>query len=151
MTKVKADTPYVLKGSSNTTYTLTTVDEEVEVPTDNKLLISDSSTGDGVYVIDTTSEKATFNKWNDGLLGGGHPYLPAIENVENNLTICIIGSGDANCDGVVDSKDIEDIANFIMGEPTSETFDEKAANANEDDKVNAADIVEVVNIIKTNP
>lgn len=151
VTKVKADTPYVLKGSSNTTYTLTTVDEEVEVPTDNKLLISDSSTGDGVYVIDTTSEKATFNKWNDGLLGGGHPYLPAIENVENNLTICIIGSGDANCDGVVDSKDIEDIANFIMGEPTSETFDEKAANANEDDKVNAADIVEVVNIIKTNP
>ena len=150
VTKVKADTPYVLKGSSNTTYTLTTVDGEVEVPMDNKLQISDSSTGDGVYVIDTTSDKASFNKWNDGLLGAGHPYLPTIDNGKNNLTISINGSGDANCDGVVDTKDIEDIVNFIMGEATSETFDEKAADACEDEKVDAADVVKVVNIVMDN-
>ena len=147
---VKADYPYVLKGNKNTTYTLTIVDE-AETPEGNQLLKSTGSTGSGVYVIDTESDKATFKQWTDGKVGEGHPYLAKITNGPNNLTISIIGSGDANCDGVVDTKDIEDIVNFIMGEPTSsETFDEKAADACEDEKVDAADVVKVVNIVMDN-
>ena len=102
----------------------------------------------GVYVINTEGNKAAFNRWDTGKLGTGHPYLDKITNGPLNLTIII--EGDANSDGVVDTQDIEDIANFIMGEPTSETFDEKAADANEDDKVNAADVVKGVNIILDN-
>ena len=147
---VKADYPYVLKGNKNTTYTLTIVDE-TETPEGNQLLKSTGSTGSGVYVIDTESDKATFKQWTDGKVGEGHPYLAKITNGPNNLIISINGSGDANCDGVVDTKDIEDIVNFIMGEPTSsETFDEKAADACEDEKVDAADVVKVVNIVMDN-
>lgn len=150
VTTVKADNPYVLKGNKNTTYTLTIVNE-AENPEGNQLLKSTGSTGKDVYVIDTESDKATFKKWTDGKVGEGHPYLAKITNGPNNLTISINGSGDANCDGVVDTKDIEDIVNFIMGEPTSsETFDEKAADACEDEKVDAADVVKVVNIVMDN-
>ena len=149
VTRVKADIPYVLKGSPNTTYTLEAVDEEVEAPVGNLLKNSSSSTGIGVYVINTEDNKAAFNRWNDGKLGTGHPYLDKITTNPDDLTIIIMG--DANCDGVVDTQDIGDIAKFIMGEQTSETFDEEAADANGDDKVNAADIVEVVNIISSNP
>ena len=147
---MKADNPYVLKGSKNTTYTLTIV-KEADTPEGNQLLTSTGSTGKDVYVIDTESDKATFKKWTDGKVGEGHPYLAKITNGPNNLIISINGSGDANCDGVVDTKDIEDIVNFIMGEPTSsETFDEKAADACEDEKVDAADVVKVVNIVMDN-
>ena len=146
---MKADIPYVLKGSPNTTYTLEAVEEEVEAPAGNLLKNSNSKTGMGVYVINTEGNKAAFNRWDTGKLGTGHPYLDKITNGPLNLTIII--EGDANSDGVVDTQDIGDIAKFIMGEQTSETFDEEAADANGDEKVNAADIVEVVNIISSNP
>ena len=149
VTRVKADIPYVLKGSPNTTYTLEAVEEEVEAPAGNLLKNSNSKTGMGVYVINTEGNKAAFNRWDTGKLGTGHPYLDKITNGPPNLTIII--EGDANSDGVVDTQDIGDIAKFIMGEQTSETFDEEAADANGDEKVNAADIVEVVNIISSNP
>lgn len=55
--------------------------------------------------------------------------------------------GDANGDGNVDNKDVEAIASHIMGAP-NENFDEEAADANQDSKVNVADIVKVTSFIK---
>ena len=54
-------------------------------------------------------------------------------------------NGDANGDGVVDSKDIIDIVNHTMGKPTSTgKFDENAADMNGDGVVNVADIVQII-------
>ena len=53
--------------------------------------------------------------------------------------------GDANADGMVDVLDVTDIANHIMGKPTSTgKFDEEAADLNGDKVVNATDIVLLV-------
>ena len=57
--------------------------------------------------------------------------------------------GDANNDGRVDADDIEAITRYIM-EGDDEGFIFKNADVNGDEKINAADIVEVVNIIKAN-
>ena len=55
--------------------------------------------------------------------------------------------GDANNDGKVDADDIDAITRYIM-EGDDEGFVFKNADVNGDEKINAADIVEVVNIIK---
>ena len=57
--------------------------------------------------------------------------------------------GDANNDGKVDADDIDAITRYIM-EGDDEGFIFKNADVNGDEKINAADIVEVVNIIKAN-
>lgn len=56
-------------------------------------------------------------------------------------------SGDANGDGVVDDKDINAIVEFIMN-GKSDGFNFNNADTNNDQKVNAADIVKIVNMIK---
>ena len=55
--------------------------------------------------------------------------------------------GDANSDGDLTEADVNAIANHIMGQ-TPNGFDEKAANVNGDNEVNAADIVALINLIK---
>lgn len=55
--------------------------------------------------------------------------------------------GDANGNGEVDEADVKAIADFIMGK-TPEGFDMEAADANQDTKVDAADIVTVIKYIK---
>lgn len=55
--------------------------------------------------------------------------------------------GDANNDKKVDSKDVTEVSNAIMGKP-SRKYNEKNADANSDDKVDASDIVVIVNMIK---
>ena len=54
--------------------------------------------------------------------------------------------GDVNSDGVLDEKDLKDLAAYIMGK-TPEGFNKKEADLNGDDKVNAADIVKLVDLI----
>ena len=54
--------------------------------------------------------------------------------------------GDANCDKVTDKKDRDAIVSYIMGE-ILEKFDEKAADINDDNLVDAADIVELNNLL----
>ncbi len=54
-------------------------------------------------------------------------------------------SGDSNGDGVVNTADIAEPVNFIMGNPDAE-FDKKAADVNNDGVFNVADIVEMVKI-----
>ena len=65
------------------------------------------------------------------------------------MSIVPLGSemlGDANCDGIVDMRDIDIIVEFIKkGKVDSFSFEN--ADANGDDKVDVADIVTVLNII----
>ena len=55
--------------------------------------------------------------------------------------------GDANNDKKVSRLDVLEVSDAIMGKP-SERYNEKNADANSDDKVNAADIVVIVNMVK---
>ena len=57
--------------------------------------------------------------------------------------------GDANGDGLVDSADVTAIVNKINGVPQPR-FNEKAANVNQDDAVNIADVAGVIKIIISN-
>ena len=59
----------------------------------------------------------------------------------------IEGKGDVNGDGVVNDADVKDVARFIMGK-TPTGFNKDAADVNNDNKVNAADIV-LINSIKS--
>ena len=66
----------------------------------------------------------------------------------NGVLIIEILLGDANVDGDVTEADVKAVANHIMGQ-TPTGFYEEAADVNGDQKVNAADIVEIVKIIKS--
>ena len=57
-----------------------------------------------------------------------------------------IRKGDANNDKTVDSKDVVEVKNAIMGNP-SENFNANNADVNRDDKINAADVVVIVDMI----
>ena len=56
--------------------------------------------------------------------------------------------GDANGNGIVEVNDVLEIANYILGKP-SDKFVFDRANVNGDKKVDATDLVAVVNIVKT--
>jgi hypothetical protein len=67
------------------------------------------------------------------------------------LTIVSAGAqtvrrGDANNDKKVDSKDVTEVSNAIMGEPSA-NYNQKNADVNRDDKVNAADVVVITNMV----
>ena len=55
-------------------------------------------------------------------------------------------AGDADGSGEVDAKDITAIVDYLLGK-NPENFNKKNADANNDKKVNVADIVEIVNTI----
>ena len=68
-----------------------------------------------------------------------------ISYVNGVLTVELL-LGDVNGDGEVDNKDLIAITKYILGE-TIKNFDEKAADLNGDKKVNAADIVKLVDLL----
>lgn len=78
-------------------------------------------------------------------------YLDDWQQKFPNLNATYVGDlillGDADGSGSVDEKDVTEVANYIMGQP-SDKFDKRGADANNDGVVNAADIVTIVNIIK---
>ena len=51
--------------------------EEVTMPDDNILEVSDETTGNGAYVLANISGEPGFYKWSGGELGSGRVYLPA--------------------------------------------------------------------------
>ena len=57
-----------------------------------------------------------------------------------------VRKGDANNDKTVDSKDVTEVSNAIMGKPSA-NYNAKNADANRDDKVNAADVVVITDMI----
>jgi hypothetical protein len=63
--------------------------------------------------------------------------------------IIAIGAGDANGDGKVTDEDVLEIEDYIMGKPSGK-FIFQNADINVDKKVNATDIVTVLNIILNN-
>ena len=146
--QVKAETPYIVLGAPNATYTLTAIDD-AEAPENNMFEISTKSTEDedGVYVIDTKSNKFVFYKWEDALLGSGHVYVDesVVEGSAETLTLCGY-LGDANCDGKINVADIVEIENYQLDKP-SENFSFKAADITRDDNVNEDDIKEIESII----
>ena len=66
---------------------------------------------------------------------------PYWENFENIVEFKI---GDSNVDNLINSMDVDEVANYIMGNP-SDKFIFGAADANQDGKVNVADIVTIIN------
>ncbi|MBO4720092.1 MAG: hypothetical protein J5658_09485 [Prevotella sp.] len=54
--------------------------------------------------------------------------------------------GDANGDGKVDAADIVEVANYIMGKPST-YFYKQSADVNKDNVINIADIIQITNII----
>ena len=56
--------------------------------------------------------------------------------------------GDANNDKKVDAKDIIEVSNAIMGEPSA-NYNKDNADANMDGKVNIADIVTILNMLES--
>lgn len=64
-----------------------------------------------------------------------------------SFTLVIGKVGDANGDGQVTTADAEAVASHILGQ-TPDDFNEKNANVNGDEKIDAADIVEIVNLIE---
>ena len=59
-----------------------------------------------------------------------------------------VRKGDANGDQVVDAKDITEVSNALMGNP-SDKYIKDNADANSDEKVNAADVATIINMIFT--
>ena len=74
---IKANTAYILKGTAEETYTLTTTTTEATDPENNLLKVSNSSTDTGVYVLATHDGVTGFYKWTGGLIGSGRVYLPS--------------------------------------------------------------------------
>lgn len=58
--------------------------------------------------------------------------------------------GDVNGDDVLDEKDLKAMINHIMGKPQEGTFDVNMANFNKDDKVDAVDVVYLINLMRQN-
>lgn len=144
--ELKAETPFIVLGAPNATYTLTAIDN-AEAPETNLLMISGKSTEEGVYVIDTKSDAPVFSQWEDALLGSGHVYLSETVADESVKTLTLCGYlGDANNDGKINVADIVEIVNYTQ-EKSSETFNEKAADITRDGNVNEDDIKALVSII----
>lgn len=56
-------------------------------------------------------------------------------------------TGDVNLDGVLDANDIDDYKDYIIGENTMK-FNKCMGDLNEDKKLNVADIVVLINLMK---
>ena len=66
---------------------------------------------------------------------------------QNGVLTVTINTGDANVDGDVTEADVKAVVKHIMGQ-TPTGFDKEAADVNGDKKIDAADIVGIVKIIK---
>ena len=70
-----------------------------------------------------------------------------INHVNGTLTVVEKMLGDVNADAVVDEKDLKAIVDYIMGKVPEGIFDVDLANVNQDSRVDAADVVFLINLI----
>jgi len=69
------------------------------------------------------------------------------DDISTTIEIVKFIPGDVNSDGEIDEKDVDALVSHIMGK-TPEGFDMEAADANQDTRVDAADIVTIIKYIK---
>lgn len=143
---LKGGEPYLLHSDRGGTFTLTLTQDSIAAPKKNLLLISDATTADSVFVLDYVDSLAAFYRWNGGLLGSGHVYLPAESSTTSD---CIIFGeefllGDVNRDGEVDVLDVTALINMILGVLEK---DQEVADVNADGEVDVRDVTMLINII----
>ena len=101
--------------------------------------VSDKS---GINVIGLDKEANSFH-WDDPLTW--EDAIRAISRLYDSTDRePAVALGDANSDGHITEEDANEVANYIMGKP-SDKFNIDAADANSDEKINAADIVTIIN------
>ena len=135
--KIKAGTYTRKKGKENPKFTLTyegfknneTESVLTEKPTVTTTAQKASPVGD--YVVKVSGAKAQ----NYDI------------SYQNGVLTVTINTGDANGDGDVTEADVNAIVKHIMGQ-TPAGFDKDAADVNGDKKINAADIVALITLIK---
>jgi len=96
----------------------------------------------GINVIALDKKENCFH-WNDPLTW--EDAIRAITRLYDSTDRKpVVILGDVNNDGFVNEDDADELANYIMGKP-SDKFNIDAADVNTDEKINAADIVEIIN------
>ena len=100
--------PYLLKATEAGTYMLTKATDAIAEPDVNLLQVSDSETGNGVYVLANKGEGAGFYKWTGGLLGAGRVYLQ--KTVSGSAPQYISFSfGNDDTSGIVSMSDVKGV------------------------------------------
>lgn len=115
--------------------------------------------GDPQTIRDYMPGEVTFMTNIDGLSMGEHTFSyrvcysddPEAEGAEFGNTVSAIFNvppqlGDVNADTFIDSKDVTEVVNYIMGEPSSK-FKVEVANMNNDNEINVADLVLIMKLI----
>ena len=96
----------------------------------------------GIEVIALDKKAKTFH-WDDPLTW--EDAIRAISRLYDSTDRePAVALGDANSDGHITEEDANEVANYIMGEPSNK-FNNYAADANADGEINVADIVTIIN------
>ena len=168
------DAIYLQGGNNIITGSKLTVSGKISCPNpDGKLNIINATlvcegdmTGEGALIISKSTVSATASNseepvvagWKSLTLTGCSLITPkgGRYNTENRMLVDVNGvyapkveitNGDASGDGVVDKLDIQAVVDYILTGKT-EGFDLDAADLNGDDKVDAADLVLLINKLK---
>ena len=115
--------------------------------------------GNPQIIRDYTPGEVTFMTNIDGLSMGEHTFNyrvcysddPDEEGAEFGNTVSVKFDvppqlGDVNADKNIDSKDVAEMANYIMGKPSSK-FKIEVADMNNDKIINVADLILIINLI----
>lgn len=128
-------------------------DYEVTVMQGDKLIGTYTSTTEGMIKISYDSDTDEWVMIFPTIAAAARAKMP-LENQQGGLKIYsvkivpekVVKKGDANGDQVVDTADIVEVVNSIMGKQ-SNNFWQKGGDANGNGTVDAADIVSIVNMI----
>ena len=135
--KIKAGTYTRKKGKENPKFTLT---YEGFKNNDTESVLTEMPT------VTTTAQKASPVGDYEVKVSGAEAQNYDI-SYQNGVLTVTINTGDANGDGDITEADVNTIAKYIMGQ-TPTGFDKEAADVNGDKKINAADIVVLITLIK---
>ena len=103
----------------------------------------------GSIIVSGNNTSVTIEGLKAGTEYGYRPYVKTASGTTYGEEKTFVTSmfGDVNGDNKVDHDDLNDLVSYIMGN-NPEHFDKDAADLNNDKKVNAADIVKMVKILK---
>ena len=95
--------------------------------------------------ITTTATKDSAPGTYDIIVSDAEAQNYTINHVKGTLTVVEKKLGDVNADTFVDEKDLQAIIDYIMGKIPEGIFDVDLANVNQDSRVDAADVVFLIN------